>query len=93
MIRTVLLADGDVTTLELMSAVLIRNGFAVQSTNDGGDALARFFELTPQIVVCDEDLPGLSAAQLCQQIRGQAAETRLVVLCGSEALDDDEDEL
>lgn len=91
--HTVLLADGDTTTLELMSAVLSRNGFEVQSTNDGGDALARYYEQSPELVVCDEDLPGLSAGQLCRQIRSQGGDTRLVVLCGEDGLDDDPDAL
>ncbi|MEE8409500.1 MAG: response regulator [Myxococcota bacterium] len=91
--HTVLLADGDTTTLELMSAVLMRNGFEVQSTNDGGDALARYFEFSPDLAIFDEDLPGLSAAQLCNQIRAQGGETHLVVLCGEDGLDDDPDAL
>lgn len=79
MCMRVLIADSDVTTLELMTAVFACNGFCVVSTNDGGDALARFFEGTFELVVCDADLPGLTGFQLCRTIRTHNSTVRMVV--------------
>jgi CheY-like chemotaxis protein len=78
--QTVLVADGDSTTLELVSAVLTRDGFEVVATPDGGDALSRFLESRPFLVLCAEALPSLRGSELCRQIKAQSPETRVVVL-------------
>ncbi|OGQ77211.1 MAG: hypothetical protein A2289_23980 [Deltaproteobacteria bacterium RIFOXYA12_FULL_58_15] len=75
----ILLADSDIPSLQLMTTVLTRHGFVVEATNDGGDALARFFETTPEVVVCDTELSGLSGCQLCRQIREHSTDVRLVM--------------
>ncbi|MEE8409616.1 MAG: response regulator [Myxococcota bacterium] len=80
MSKTVLLADSDLTSLELMAAVLTREGFQVLATPDGGDALARFFEASPGIVVCACELPGVSGRELCRQIKAASSDTRVVLL-------------
>ncbi|MFC1612059.1 response regulator transcription factor, partial [Myxococcota bacterium] len=80
MAGTVIVADADRTTLELVTAVLTRDGFDVLATPDGGDALARFFDASPCLVVCAEILPGISGFELCRQIKTQRADTRVVIL-------------
>jgi CheY-like chemotaxis protein len=80
MARPILIADPDVSTLELAMAVLTRNGFGVLCTNDGGDALARFFESSPSVVICDAELPVLNGAQLCRHIREHQSDTRVILL-------------
>jgi CheY-like chemotaxis protein len=78
--QTVLVADGDRTTLELMTAVLTRDGLEVVATPDGGDALSRFLEIRPFLVVCSETLPSLRGSELCRQIKAENPATRVVVL-------------
>ncbi len=80
MALTVLVADNDQTSLELITAVLTRDGFNVLATPDGADALSRFLEHQPSLVVCAESLPSLPAVQLCKQIKAQSESVRVVVL-------------
>ncbi len=77
---TILVAEADQTSLELITAVLTRNGFRVLATPDGGDALSRFIEHAPELVLCSDVLPSLSGTQLCRQIKAQRADTRVVLL-------------
>ncbi len=80
MVNTALVADGDATTLELITAVLTRDGLTVIATPDGGDALARFHDRAPALVICAESLPGISGSELCRQIKAQRPEVRVVIL-------------
>lgn len=80
MAHSILLADSDATNLELINTVLVRNGFVVLATPDGGDALARFFESNPDIVICAETLHGLGAAQLCKQIKQTNPQIHVILL-------------
>jgi CheY-like chemotaxis protein len=78
--HTFLVTDGDRTSLELIRAVLTRDGFEVVATPDGADALARARESSPAVVICAAELPGLSGEELCRQIKAQSSETRVVLL-------------
>ncbi len=78
----VLVADHDPESLQELSDLLARRGFDVIATQDGGDALARFFEREPALIVAHEELPVLGGAQLCQQIKAQDNGTRVIILKG-----------
>lgn len=77
---TVLVAHGN--TLHLKQAVedLQRLGLDVVATPDGGDAFARFFEETPRLVICSENLPSLSGLNFAQMVRSQSPETTVILL-------------
>lgn len=82
MATTVLIAHSDQTTLELVSAVLTRDGFNVVATPDGGDALSRFIEHDPALVLCSTELRVISGTQLCRQIKAQS-DARVVMLASA----------
>ena len=82
--RSVLVAEADSTSLELLCAVLTHHGFKVASTNDGGDAISRFFGATSDLVVCSTDIAGFSFERVCREVLNQKPDTRVVLLCGSE---------
>ncbi|MBI5511940.1 MAG: tetratricopeptide repeat protein [Deltaproteobacteria bacterium] len=84
MSHSALVADADGTSLELLAAVLTRNGFAVTSTNDGGDAISRFFAAPCRLVLCASDIAGFSAERVCREIRQHDPSTHIVLVCGPE---------
>ncbi len=80
MAHTILLADSDRTSLELMTAVLTRAGFSVIGSGDGNDAMLKFFETRPAVVVVASGLAGVDAQKLCGQLKAQNTGTRVVLL-------------
>jgi CheY-like chemotaxis protein len=93
MTHSVLVAEADGTSLELLCAVFTRSGFTVASTNDGGDAISRFFEEGTELVVCSTDIAGFSYERVCREVRSQKPDVRVVVLCGPELNDKDRAQL
>ena len=65
----VLVADDDADLLELIAFTLTQAGFLVVRAADGPAAVQRCSEETPDLVVLDVNMPGLSGFQVCETIR------------------------
>src|SRR5277367_3534388 len=65
----VLIADDDADLRELIGFTLAQAGYLVIKAHDGTAALRRFEEETPDLVVLDINMPGLSGFQVCEAIR------------------------
>jgi DNA-binding response OmpR family regulator len=68
----VLIADDDADLLELIAFTLTQAGYLVIRAADGPTALRRFGEETPDLVVLDINMPGLSGFQVCEGIRASS---------------------
>ncbi len=68
----VLIADDDADLLELIAFTLTQAGYLVIRAADGPAALRRFGEETPDLVVLDINMPGLSGFQVCEGIRASS---------------------
>ena len=80
----VLIAHGNTQRLKRAVSELQARGFEVAATPDGGDAFARFFEESPDLVVCSEALPGLSGVNFARMVRSQSPTTPVVILVDGE---------
>lgn len=81
----VLLADDSVTIQKVVEIVLKEKGFEVRAVNTGEDALIALDSYTPDIVLADIQMPGISGYQLTEQIR-QHPQTRdlpVILLAGA----------
>src|SRR5277367_6155373 len=65
----VLIADDDADLRELIGFTLAQAGYLVIKAHDGTAALRRFEEETPDLVVLDINMPGLTGFQVCEAIR------------------------
>jgi EAL domain-containing protein (putative c-di-GMP-specific phosphodiesterase class I)/DNA-binding response OmpR family regulator/GGDEF domain-containing protein len=74
---TILIADDDPSVLLLAEAALAGAGFMVHTAADGAEALQRFAEVVPDIVILDVDMPKTNGIEACREIRQQAG-SRLV---------------
>ncbi len=83
MSHSVLIADGDVTELELIATVLARDGFHVVRAADGATAVALFGSEQVELVVCAAELPEMAGAQVCELVKRVKPETRFVLLHAS----------
>src|SRR5438270_12190300 len=68
----VLVVDDEEHILELARLYLSREGYQVDSVADGAQALARFNQGKPDLVVLDIMLPGLDGLTICKEIRKQS---------------------
>jgi len=65
----VLIADDDADLRELIAFTLAQAGYLVTKAADGPAALGGFEEESPDLVVLDINMPGLSGFQVCEAIR------------------------
>ena len=75
----ILLADKDVELLDVTTYALRRSGFEVVAVRDGVQALRSWRENSPDLVLAEFDLPGLSGFELCREIRQHSATPVIIV--------------
>jgi len=73
------MADDDVYLLDVTTYALRREGFNVLTATDGQQALQRWEQEHPDIVLLDVNLPKLNGFEVCRRIR-QEAETPIIML-------------
>lgn len=66
---TILLADDDPANLDLLSAVLMDEGYQVVAVKDGAKAIEVAPKVDPQVVLLDVVMPGMSGYEVCRQLR------------------------
>src|SRR6202022_4310647 len=65
----VLVVDDEVHIVELARLYLTREGYEVDGVGDGTQAMARFGQLKPDLVILDIMLPGIDGLTICKEIR------------------------
>ena len=72
MSRTILVVDDEPTLRETLAEALDADGFHVVTAADGREALVKFRELRPDLLVLDLMLPELSGVEVCRIIRQES---------------------
>jgi DNA-binding response OmpR family regulator len=73
MTRTILVVDDETTLRETLVEVLEMEGYRAIPAADGREALARFREDRPDLVLLDVMLPELSGVEVCRILRAESA--------------------
>jgi two-component system response regulator ResD len=76
----VLVVDDDPTVAEVVRSYLERAGFEVGHAADGPTALAVAARTSPDLVVLDLMLPGLSGLEVCERLRSARPDLAVVML-------------
>lgn len=76
---TVLVVDDDQNVSQLLRVYLEREGFRVVVAGDGLEALTKFKERRPDLVILDLMLPGLEGYEVCRRIRKESS-TPIIML-------------
>jgi DNA-binding response OmpR family regulator len=71
-VSRVLIVDDEAHIVELARLDLTREGYEVEGVGDGAQALTRFAQLKPDLVVLDIMLPGIDGLTICKEIRKQS---------------------
>ncbi|WP_198305082.1 response regulator transcription factor [Corynebacterium glaucum] len=83
----VLVVDDEEYLAEAVGTALTRAGMDVSLAFDGQEALDKVFELAPDVVVLDRDLPVVHGDAVCQEIVDTHLATRVIMLTASGTLD------
>lgn len=67
--KTIYIADDEPSVLEVLSAFLRRDGFAVRIFPDGKALLAACARELPDLVVLDVVMPGMDGLDVCRALR------------------------
>ncbi len=68
----ILVVDDDPNVAEVLGRYLEREGYVVETSGDGADALARALADLPDLVVLDLMLPGIDGLEVCRRLRAVA---------------------
>ncbi len=79
---SVLLVDDEDAFRMTAAKIMERRGFVVSTVDNGADALDRLQVISPDVVVLDERMPGLSGEEVLPHIVAGHPETRVIVLTG-----------
>ncbi|MEN9643508.1 MAG: putative two-component system response regulator [Actinomycetota bacterium] len=66
---TVLVVEDEASYVEALTIGLTREGFNVETAMDGADALMKFEDVTPDLILLDVMLPKMSGIDVCRLIR------------------------
>jgi DNA-binding response OmpR family regulator len=77
----ILLADDDKELVDVTTYALRKHGFTVIGVTDGRQALKRWGEEQPSLVLLDVTMPGLNGFEVCQKIREESS-TPVIMLTG-----------
>ncbi len=67
--QKILIVDDDSNIAELISLYLAKECYDTQIAEDGEDALAKFNEFNPDLILLDIMLPGIDGYEVCREIR------------------------
>ena len=88
--QTILLVDDEPSILQLSRMYLEREGFEIQSAEDGLQALQAVERLKPALLVLDVMLPGLDGFEVCRRLRAANNPLPIIMLT---ARDEDIDKI
>jgi DNA-binding response OmpR family regulator len=85
--RTILVVDDEPVLRETLAEALDADGFRVVTAADGREALSRFREHQPDLVVLDLMLPELSGIEVCRIIRAESGVPIVMLTAKTSELD------
>lgn len=81
--ETVLVIDDDCNIRDTIGVMLEQEGFRAVLAGDGLEGVQQALALKPGVILVDLRMPGLSGAEVCQQLRATGLKTPLIVLSAS----------
>lgn len=85
----ILIVDDEQRIIDLARMYIEQEGFRVESSTDGRDALEKILADEPALVVLDLMLPGMGGLEVCRRVRAQS-DVPIIMLT---ALSDDVDKI
>jgi len=83
----ILVVDDETPIQTLLSYPLQKEGYDVVTAADGREALERFEEMTPDLVVLDVMMPRMDGLETCRRLRARSPVPIIMLTAKSEELD------
>jgi DNA-binding response OmpR family regulator len=83
----ILVVDDDKNISELLRLYLEKEGFSVVAAYDGLEAVKKFEDSTPDLILLDIMLPGLDGWQVCREIRKKSDKPVIMITAKGETFD------
>src|SRR5579872_5040750 len=83
----IMVVDDERHIVELARLYLTREGYEVEGVGDGAQAVARFAQVKPDLVVLDIMLPGVDGLTICREIRKQSQVPIIMLTARDEVTD------
>ncbi|HKK32229.1 MAG TPA: response regulator, partial [Desulfomicrobiaceae bacterium] len=87
MAERILLVDDEDGIRRILGISLADLGYEVYTAPNGSEALARFRELEPTIVLTDIKMPGMDGVTLLKRLKGENPEVEVVMITGHGDMD------
>ena len=82
MIKTILVVEDDIELLDLYAEILQVNGYNVQTAINGEEAVSKYRQIHPDLVVMDGDMPKLDGYEAFSQIIEMDKNAKVVIVTG-----------
>ncbi len=83
----ILVVDDEQRIIDLAKMYIEQEGYRVESTTDGHDALTRILNQPPALVVLDLMLPGIDGLEVCRRVRAQSDIPIIMLTARSDDID------
>ena len=87
MAQKILVVDDEENIRDLTTLYLRKEGFLVESAVDGRDAVARFEQIQPALVVLDVMMPGMDGFEVCRELRREYSVPILMLTARNDDID------
>ena len=78
----ILVVDDESTIRKLMTSVLVKSGYEVESANDGAEAWTALQAKTYDLLITDHNMPKISGIELVKNMRSARMELPVVMVAG-----------
>ena len=86
--RTILVVDDEPKLVKVVREYLEHDGYRVVSASDGREALERFHEARPDLVVLDLMLPEMDGLEVCRRLRRDSGVPIIMLTARAEEVDE-----
>ncbi|WP_419788805.1 response regulator [Mucilaginibacter sp. X4EP1] len=88
--KRILIVDDNALMVDVLTYILINNGYEVTALSNGSEVLTQIKTIHPDLVLLDAVLPGITGKEICQLIKLNKTTSMLpVIMCsGDETLAD-----
>jgi class 3 adenylate cyclase len=73
--KKILAVDDELINLKLLEAILVPEGYILETALNGKEALDGFKSLSPDLILLDVMMPGMDGYQVCERIRADRSLT------------------
>jgi DNA-binding response OmpR family regulator len=90
MAKKILIVDNNMLMIEVMTYILINNGYEVFAISSGSKIFELIKKEHPDLIILDAVLPGINGKEICQLIKlNKSTQNLPVIMCsGDESIDE-----